>query len=314
MIKSFTVYTKKLFNKFANEVTFKKGTFVLNYIVGVILLIIAIYCFTTRKYIAGTFFALFSTFFSCNRLISMAFINRINANYLNTYDRFCFYDDYFTVSSYLPGGTLYSEIKHLYSEIEGVDNSGGFAYIYLDQSKIYILVKENFKEQGDFDWLSQNLSATINAKKLGIKYTMPKLSDYLAEKKGKNKSEILQGKSENDIMITAEESSTTKIVSKSTKETPLRSGTKSRTKTTKTNLAKPTVKRDNNPVKQATKESSAEKVKVEPKKTVNASAKKSTTKSDSAKTTKKTTKNVDSSDRKSEKVAKQSTKKQTTNN
>ncbi|MGN0798548.1 MAG: hypothetical protein ACI4L7_03195 [Christensenellales bacterium] len=215
MIKSFTVYTKKLFNKFANTITFKKRTVILNYVLGVVLLIIAIYCFSTRKYISATFFVLFSAFFSCSRLISMAFINRFNANYLNTYDRFCFYDDYFTVNSYLPGGTLYSEAKHLYSEVEGVDFCADFAYIYLDQSKIYILVKENFKEQADFDWLVQNLSATKNAKKMGINYTMPKLSEYLAEKKSKDKTEA----QEEEIEKTIEKiSSSTKLDNKPAKK------------------------------------------------------------------------------------------------
>ena len=227
MIKSFTVYTKKLFNKFANTITFKKRTVILNYVLGVILLIVAAYCISTRKYIAATFFVLFSVFFSCSRLIIMAFMNRLNANYLNTYDRFCFYDDYFTVNSYLPGGTLYSEAKHLYSEVEGVDFCSDFAYIYLDQSKIYILVKENFKEQADFDWLVQNLSATKNAKKMGINYTMPKLSEYLAEKNSKSKKEEQEEELEREIKKL---SSSTQLDNKPTKKPSSHSGTKPKAK------------------------------------------------------------------------------------
>ncbi len=180
MISSFTVYTQKLFNKFASVTTSQKRRIIVNYAVGAILFVVALYCFMTRKYIIGTFFGIFSILFSCSRLILMAIINRFNARQLNTYDKYYFYDDKFTVNSFLAGGTPYSQCEHNYSEIESIDFFTTFAYIYLAKGETYIFLRENFKNPEQFDWLLQNLTATVNAKKLGIKYTMPKLSEYLA--------------------------------------------------------------------------------------------------------------------------------------
>lgn len=179
MINSFTVYTRKLFNKFASVTTSQKRRLVVNYTVGVILFVVAVYCLMTRKYIMTVFFGIFSVLFSCSRLISMALINRINAKQLNTYDKYTFYDDKFKVNSFLAGGTPYAEHEHQYSEISSIDFFTTFAYIYLAKGETYIFLRENFKNPEQFDWLMQNLMATANAKKLGISYTMPKLSEYL---------------------------------------------------------------------------------------------------------------------------------------
>lgn len=188
MINSFTVYTRKLFNKFASVTTSQKKRLVVNYTVGVILFVVAIYCLMTRKYIMTVFFGIFSLLFSCSRLISMALINRINAKQLNTYDKYEFYDDKFTVSTFLAGGTPYSQREHQYSDISSIDFFTTFAYIYLAKGETYIFLRENFKNPEQFDWLMQNLMATVNAKKLGISYTMPKLSEYI-KNSGKAKEE-----------------------------------------------------------------------------------------------------------------------------
>ncbi len=180
MISTFTVYTKKLFNKFASVTASQRRLNVINYIVGVILFVVAAYCFMVRKYIAGTFLGIFGILFSCSRLILMAIINRANARQLNTYDKYSFYDDKFTVDSFLAGGTLYSQCEHSYSDIYSIDFFTTFAYVYLTKGESYIFLRENFKKPEQFDWLLQNLTATVNAQKLGIKYTMPKLSEYLA--------------------------------------------------------------------------------------------------------------------------------------
>lgn len=244
MINSFTVYTRKLFNKFASVTTSQKRRLVVNYTVGVILFFVALYCLMTRKYIMTVFFGIFSVLFSCSRLISMALINRFNARQLNTYDRYSFYDDKFTVNSFLAGGTPYSEHEHKYSEISSIDFFTTFAYIYLAKGETYIFLRENFKNPEQFDWLMQNLMATVNAKKLGITYTMPKLSEYL-ENSGKTEvekpAETVTSDKENETAPSAQTTEKPKkTIRKTTKTATKKPATK---KTTKTAAKKPATKK-----------------------------------------------------------------------
>lgn len=180
MITTFTVYTRQLFNKFAGVITSsQKRRLVINYTIGVVLFVVAAYCLATRKYILATFFAIFGALFSCSRLISVAFINRINARQLNTYDRYSFYDGKFSVSSFLAGGTPYAQTEHQYNDISSIEFFTTFAYVFLSTGETYIFLRENFKQPEQFDWLMQNLMATANAKKLGVSYSMPSVSEYV---------------------------------------------------------------------------------------------------------------------------------------
>lgn len=180
MITTFTVYTRQLFNKFAGVITSsQKRRLVINYTIGVVLFVVAAYCLATRKYILATFFAIFGVLFSCSRLISVAFINRINARQLNTYDRYSFCDGKFSVNSFLAGGTPYAQTEHQYDDVSSIEFFTTFAYVFLSTGETYIFLRENFKHSEQFDWLMQNLMATANAKKLGVSYSMPSVSEYV---------------------------------------------------------------------------------------------------------------------------------------
>lgn len=169
IVKSSQVYSKQVFDDFANFTVKSNKSMVVIYVCSVIILISSIVMFVAGDITSGVIYILLGLFFLFyGQLIK--FLMRINnkKNY-NTTDYYEFGDDSLKVVCKDATGVEVSTSNVLYSRLYNVKKYKNYGYIYLNKAVAYIVCQENFKDVVEFNFVLNKIENAINQEKINDK-------------------------------------------------------------------------------------------------------------------------------------------------
>lgn len=165
MIQSEMVYTKKAFNDFAKFSIRKSKETGLIYIFAGIILAISIAMIVLKDYVAGIIYAVLGGVFGCYGLFMKIIINAYNRKNIGTTDKYEFYDDKLVVTSVDSKGVEIASTSILYNRLYKAKKYRNYGYIYVNKVVAYIIDKNNFESEEQFENILDLIAKEIAAKK-----------------------------------------------------------------------------------------------------------------------------------------------------
>jgi len=151
MITTQTKYTKEIFNDFANYSITHGKAMIINYVCAGIIIICSIFELLVKDYVFFTIDLFLGVFFACDGLIVKLSILSSNKGNINLTDVYNFDKDELLMSTHDEKGNEISSSKILYERLYKIERYKNYGFIFLNKSAAYIVKKENFDNEKDFE-------------------------------------------------------------------------------------------------------------------------------------------------------------------
>ncbi|MBQ3214404.1 MAG: hypothetical protein IJB10_05335, partial [Clostridia bacterium] len=161
MINSKITNTKKVFKDFAKYSVKTNVTMKIIYTLAVLILAASVVLFVSNHILDGAIFAVLGVIFAlCAPAMQWLNITN-NKNNVGSTDEFEFYEDRFVVTSFDKNGLEISDSTLIYSRLYKVKKHLNYGYIYVNKAVAYIVDKNEFENEEQFNEVLDRISKSI---------------------------------------------------------------------------------------------------------------------------------------------------------
>lgn len=162
MISTYTKYTKNIFKDFASFYVKKHNKSMgIIYFCSAIIILSAIVMFFSGEVYYGVLYIIFGLFFALYGVFLKFLIYLGNKKNIDKTDAYVFEDNEFTITTHNTDGRLLMTSKIKYNALFEVCLYKNYAYVYVNKVSCYILLKQNFEDETQFDNLIENIKLKI---------------------------------------------------------------------------------------------------------------------------------------------------------
>lgn len=162
MIKSKTVYTKELLDEFSSFIIKKNKSLIVIYVCAAIILACAIAMFFLGKIVDGVLYLIIGIFFACYGLVLKFVLSSSQKKVYGNYEEYEFYDDYMLIKTYDKSGEHLSSGTMKYEYVYKLYLNKTRAYILISKYNAYIIDKNNFSSENDFNDVINKINYKFN--------------------------------------------------------------------------------------------------------------------------------------------------------
>ena len=162
MIKSKTVYTKELLDEFSNYIIKKNKSLIVIYVCAAIILACSIAMFCLSEIVDGILYAIIGVFFACYGLVLKVVLQTSQKKVYGNFEEYEFYDDYMLIKTYTSTGEHLSSGTMKYEYIYKVHVNKSRTYILISKYNAYIIDKNNFKNEDEYNEVLNKLTNKFN--------------------------------------------------------------------------------------------------------------------------------------------------------
>jgi len=166
MIKSEMTYTKKAFDDFATYNIKKSKAMKVIYICSAIILACSLVMFVTKDYTEAILYLFLGLIFAFYNLVIKLIMNQNNKKNIGSTDVYEFDDDKLNVYSHDVNGNEIATSSLMYNRFYKVETYLNYGYIYVNKAVAYIVDKQNFESEEEFNSVLARISNAINSSKL----------------------------------------------------------------------------------------------------------------------------------------------------
>lgn len=161
MINSKINNTKKVFKDFAKYSVKRNITMKIIYILAVLILAASVVLFVSNHILDGAIFTVLGVIFAlCAPAMEWLNVSNNKSN-VNSVDEFQFYEDRFVVTSFDKNGLEISDSTLIYSRLYKVKKYLNYGYIYVNKAVVYIVDKNEFEDEKQFDFVLDRINQAI---------------------------------------------------------------------------------------------------------------------------------------------------------
>ena len=164
-ISSSQTYTKDVLNSFINF-SIKNKWIIIILISSAIILLCSILMFVNKEIFSGFLYLFLSIIFSMYPLLIKLIMKGQNKKNINTTDNYKFFEKELEVSSLDSSNKTISTVRVLYSRLVNVKIYKNFGYIYVNKQIAYIISKNNFKNEEEFNFVLGRIYKVIQEEKI----------------------------------------------------------------------------------------------------------------------------------------------------
>ncbi len=162
MISSSTKNTKKVYSDFATFIALKNKAMLCIYICSVIIVVCGIISILLENDVfEGILFLVLGVFFALYGVLMRFIIILSNKKNYDTINNYEFNDNNFIVTLIDKDGKQTASSTINYEVLQSLKLYKNYAYVYVNKAACYILVKENFKDENEFNQVIDNIKKNI---------------------------------------------------------------------------------------------------------------------------------------------------------
>ena len=160
-ITSSTIYTPQVFEEFANFYLKHNKAMKVIYVCSAIILVSSIIMFCLGSIFEGIIYTLCGIVFACYGLIVKAIMRKNNKASYNNVDNYEFCDKEMSVKTFNSKGDQIFALTVGYPTMYSVEKQNDVAYLFFNKASAFIVKRENFENQSDFDKVVDNIKSQI---------------------------------------------------------------------------------------------------------------------------------------------------------
>lgn len=165
MIKTKMNYSKEAFNDFAKYSIKTSGTMKIIYICAVLILACSVVLLVLGNIAEGILYGCLGLIFAFYAPLMRLIINLNNKRNIGTVDEYEFDEDRFSIVSKDANNVEVSTSTLIYSRLFKVKKHINYGYIYVNKAIAYIVRKEDFENEDDFDFVLDRIADAIKYNK-----------------------------------------------------------------------------------------------------------------------------------------------------
>lgn len=163
-ISSSQKYSKEVLNCFINF-SLKNIWIIIILVCSAIILACSISMFAILQLSDALLYLFIGIFFALYPFFIKFILKKQNSKNLNTTDNYRFFEDKLEVDSFDSFNNKFSTATVLYNRLVKVKTYKDYGYIYINKQMAYIVSKQNFKTEEEFNFVLTRISKAIGQEK-----------------------------------------------------------------------------------------------------------------------------------------------------